>query len=645
MTRSSGVAISRAIEPIPQDDEAIRTALADAFLPALLPALAQATGDFSLLREELRPPGVAMGVEQGGMTAEQQETARALAFDALTLLRGRAFDDSAYPADADLLRITNWMTSSTASDDYLPLLREELAPTGQDPRAPAWRYDGQTPFFVAVIGAGMSGILAGIRLKQAGVPFVIIEKNADVGGTWFENTYPGARVDSSNAFYSYSFAQKIDWPKYYSTQPVLLDYFRACAAEYGVRDSIRFRTEVLSVVFDDDRRTWTLRLRTSDGGEETLEAQAVISAAGQLNRPRMPEIAGMERFAGPAFHSARWDDSVDLKGKRVAVIGTGASAAQLIPVVAREAAELHVFQRTPAWFIPSPHYHDDVPDGLQWLFRHVPYYAHWYRFWLFWMSTDGLLPAAIVDEGWPHQDRSVSAANDMIRALLTGYIQSQFADRPDLLEKVIPAYPPAAKRMVLDNGIWAQTLKRENVRLITDAIREITPRGVVTADGQERAVDVIIYGTGFQASRFLTPMHVVGRQGIDLNQQWDGDARAYMGITVPNFPNFFMMYGPNTNIVVNGSIIYFSECEVQYIMGCVRLLLEQGHRAMDCKKDVHDAYNERIDAQNRLRAWGASSVNSWYKNDRGRVSQNWPGNLIEYWQQTRQPDPADYAFL
>jgi len=639
------VTITRAIEPIPADDEAIRVALKDAFLPALLPALAQATGDFSLLREELRPPGIAMGAEQGGMTPEQQETARALAFDALTSLRGRAFDDGAYPADDDLLRITNWLTASPASAEYLPLLREELAPTGQDPRAPDWRYDGKTPFFVAVIGAGMSGILAGIRLKQAGVPFVIIGKNAAVGGTWFENSYPGARVDSSNAFYSYSFAQKIDWPKYYSTQPVLLDYFRACAAEYGVRDSVRFRTEVLSVTFDDARNIWTLRLRTPDGGEETIEAQAVISAAGQLNRPLMPEIAGRERFAGPAFHSARWDDSVDLKGKRVAVIGTGASAAQLIPVVACEAAELHVFQRTPAWFVPSPHYHDDVPEGLQWLFAHVPYYAHWYRFWLFWMSTDGLLPAAIVDESWPDKERSVSAANDMIRALLTGYITSQFADRPDLLEKVIPSYPPTAKRMVLDNGIWAQTLKRDNVHLITDAIREITPRGVVTADGQERAVDVIIYGTGFQASRFLTPMRVVGRKGVDLNAQWDGDARAYMGITVPNFPNFFMMYGPNTNIVVNGSIIYFSECEVQYIMGCVRLLLEQGHRAMDCKRDVHDAYNERIDALNRQRAWGASSVNSWYKNDRGRVSQNWPGNLIEYWQQTRQPDAADYVFL
>jgi len=639
------VAISRAIEAIPEDDETIRNALADAFLPALLPALAQATGDFSLLREDLRPPGVAIGVEQGGMTTEQQETARELAFGALRSLRGRAYDEGAYPADADLLRITSWLTGSPASDDYIPLLREELAPTGQDPRAPSWRYDGKTPFFVAVIGAGMSGILAGIRLKQAGVPFTIIEKNADVGGTWFENVYPGARVDSSNAFYSYSFAQKIDWPKYYSTQPVLLQYFRDCAAEYGLRDSIRFQTEALSVTFDDERHTWTLRLRTRDGTEETLEAQAVISAAGQLNRPKMPEIAGIERFAGPAFHSARWDSSVDLKGKRVAVIGTGASAAQLIPVVAQEASELHVFQRTPAWFIPSPHYHEDVPQGLRWLFAHVPYYAHWYRFWLFWMSTDGLLPAAIVDEDWPHKERSVSAANDMIRALLTGYIQSQFADRPDLLEKVIPAYPPAAKRMVLDNGIWARTLKRDNVHLITDRIKEITPRGVVTDDGDELAVDVIIYGTGFQASRFLTPMQVLGRQGVDLNRQWDGDARAYMGITVPNFPNFFMMYGPNTNIVVNGSIIYFSECEVQYILGCLRLLQEGGRKAMDCKPEVHDAYNERIDALNRQRAWGASSVNSWYKNDRGRVSQNWPGNLIEYWQQTRQPDPADYVFL
>jgi 4-hydroxyacetophenone monooxygenase len=640
------VTIARAIEPITGDDETIRQALDDAFLPALLPALAQATGDFSMLREELRPLGVAPGVPQGGMTEEQQRAAREIAFDALKTLRARHVAVDLHADAGDIRRITAWMTGSPASDEYIPLLLEELAPTGQDPRAPAWGMDGRrTPFLVAIIGAGMSGILAGIRLKQAGVPFMIIEKNHDVGGTWLENTYPGARVDVSNAFYSYSFAQKNDWPAHFSPQRVLLDYFRDCAGEYGVREHIRFDTEVLSAEFSDDCCGWTLRLRTPDGGEETIEAQAVVSAVGQLNRPKMPNIAGMERFGGPTFHSARWDHSVDLKGKRVAVIGTGASAAQFIPVIADEVSELTIFQRTPPWLIPVPHYHDEVPEGLRWLFLHVPHYAHWYRFWLFWTTTDGLLPAAIVDEDWPDKGRSVSAVNDQLRALLTGYLQAEFADRPDLFEKVLPAYAPASKRMVLDNGIWAATLKRDNVHLVTDAIKEITPRGVVTADRREHAVDVIIYGTGFQASRFLTPMKVVGRQGIDLNEQWDGDARAYMGITVPNFPNFFMMYGPNTNIVVNGSIIYFSECEVRYIVECVRLLVQGGHRAMDCKREVHDAYNRRIDEGNLQRVWGVATVPSWYRNDKGRVSQNWPFNLIEYWQQTKAPNPADYVFL
>ena len=639
------MAVARATEPIIEDDETIRRVLADAFLPALLPALAQAAGDLSMLRDDLRPLGAIPGVPQGGMTPRQQEAARALAFDALRTLRdGAAMIDLHAGAD-DIRRITGWMTGSPASDEYIPLLLEELAPAGEDPRAPAWHVDGRIPFLVAIIGAGMSGILAGIRLKQAGVPFVIIEKNHDVGGTWLENTYPGARVDVSNAFYSYSFAQKNDWPKHFSTQEILLDYFRDCAGEYGVREHIRFNTEVLSAEFSDDRCTWALRLRTSDGGDETIEAQAVISAVGQLNRPKMPDIAGMERFAGPSFHSARWDHSIDLTGKRVAVIGTGASAAQFIPAIANGVAELTIFQRTPPWFIPVPHYHDEVPEGLRWLFLHVPHYVHWYRFWLFWTTTDGLLPAAIVDEHWPHQDRSVSAVNDQLRALLTGYLQAEFADRPDLLEKVLPAYAPASKRMVLDNGVWAATLKRDNVRLITEPIKEITPCGVVTADGQEHAVDVIIYGTGFQASRFLTPMKVAGRHGIDLAGQWDGDARAYMGITIPNFPNFFLMYGPNTNIVVNGSIIYFSECEARYVLGCLRMLIEDRHKAMDCKQEVHDAYNERIDKGNLQRVWGVATVNSWYKNEKGRVSQNWPFNLIEYWQQTKEPNPADYVFL
>jgi len=638
------LAISRAIESITVDDETLRTALIDAFLPSLLPALAQVTGDFSLLRDDLRPPSMAPGVPQGGMTLEQQAAARDLAFDALQALRDHGPSTAQRPIEDDVRKISAWMTGSPASDDYIPMILEELAPDDEDQRAPKWHANGKRPFLVAIIGAGMSGILAGIRLKQAGVPFVIIEKNADVGGTWLENTYPGARVDVASAFYSYSFAQKIDWPNSFSTGSVLQQYFRDCADEYGVCDQIRFDTEVESVTFDDERCTWSLRLQTNDG-EETLEAQAVISAVGQLNRPKMPDIVGMSTFEGPSFHSARWDHDIDLRGKRVAVIGNGASAAQFIPVIAQEVDELDVFQRTPNWFFPVPNYHEETPGGLEWLFRHVPHYLHWYRFWQFWIMTDGLLPSTVKDESWPHQDRSVSEANDQLRMILSMYIQSQFADRPDLVDKVVPKYPPAAKRIVLDNGIWAETLKRDNVHLITEPIKEITPRGVLTADGVQHAADAIVYGTGFQASRFLTPMKVVGRNGIDLNEQWDGDARAYMGITVPNFPNFFMLYGPNTNLVVNGSIIYFSECEVQYILGCVRMLIEGEHKAIDCKKDVHDAYNKRIDKANLERTWGASKVNSWYKNDKGRVSQNWPFNLIEFWQQTREPDPADYVFL
>jgi len=637
------VGFSGVVEPIVAGDEAIRRALDDAFLPALLPALAHATGDLSLMREGLLPQALAPGAPQGGMTEEQQATAKDLALDALRKLRDGTIVTPSGGDEQRVLSIIKWMTGDKATEDYIPLLLEELAPSEEDPRAPQWRMQPGTAFKVAIIGAGMSGILAGIRLKQAGVPFEIIEKNADVGGTWFENTYPGARVDVGSAFYSYSFAQKIDWPKFFSPQQTLLEYFRGVVEEYGIREHIRFNTEVLSAKWNDANAQWSLRLRDATGAEETLEANALISAVGQLNRPNIPDIDGRDTFAGAAFHSARWDHGVDLKGRRVAVIGTGASAAQFIPAIAGDVSELFVYQRTPNWFVPVPTYHDDVPDGLLWLFRHVPSYAHWYRFWMFWMTTEGLLPAATVDAAWPEKERSVSMENDVLRMLLSGYIQSQFGDRPDLLEKVMPAYPPAAKRMILDNGVWAEALKRDNVQLVTEPIERITPAGVTTADGVERAADVIIYGTGFTASQFLVPMKVFGRSGTELNEQWGGDARAYMGVVVPNFPNFYMMYGPNTNIVVNGSITYFSECEMRYIMGCLRLLVQGEAKALDCRKDVHDAYNQRIDEANRLRAWGASGVNSWYKNRFGRVSQNWPFNAIEYWQQTREPDPADFV--
>jgi 4-hydroxyacetophenone monooxygenase len=632
------------VAPVTASDEELRRHLADAELQPLLPALAYATGDMRLLRDDLRPDPLMLALPAGGFTDEQAAAIRELALETLIRFRDGGSRPAPVPPDEDVLRIMEFAVGGAEMADYLPLLEEELAHRGEDRRAPAWHKDDVAPgadFRVLVIGAGESGLLAGYRLAQAGVDFLIVDKNDDVGGTWYENTYPGCRVDNPNHNYSYSFAQRHDWPYHYSTQPVLHGYLSDCADVFGVRDRVRLRTELLSATWSDEARTWRVVVRTAGGGEETLEAHAVVSAVGQLNRPNYPDIPGVGTFAGPAFHSARWDASVELAGKRVAVIGTGASAMQIIPEIAPEASELVVFQRTPAWLVPTPDYHAAVPAGLTWLYNHVPAYSEFNRFCIFWRMGDGALAGVTVDPDWD-QPGSVGPMNEMLRLMFTEYLKGELADRPDLLEAATPTYPPGAKRVIRDNGVWARTLKRDNVRLVTDPVREITPAGVVTAGGGLHDVDVLIYGTGFTASQFLAPMRVTGRGGLDLHEQWRGEPRAYLGVTIPGFPNLFCLYGPNTNIVINGSIIYFSECGTRYILGLLRLLLAGGHRAVEVRRDVHDRYNTAVDAENRRMAWGASDVNSWYKGPSGRSAQNWPFTLLEYWRRTLAPDPGDY---
>jgi 4-hydroxyacetophenone monooxygenase len=631
-------------EPITDDDATIRAGLADAPIPPLLAAIAHLTGDRSLLRDELRPDLTRVLEPDAGYTPDEIAAARELAAAALARHRDAGNPRCPAPDEEALRQLVEFVAGGSLDRDHLTLLEEELALEGRDLRAPTWhkeRLAPQVDFTVGVIGAGMSGLAVAHRLTQAGVGVVVFEKNDDVGGTWLENVYPGCRVDIQNHFYSYSFAQTSDWPQYHSDQATLLEYFRMCAEELGVRRLIRFGTEVTDACWDDEQQRWTVEVRGPGGDVHVHHVDALVSATGQLNRPLMPDIPGIERFRGPWFHSARWDHSVDLDGRRVAVIGTGASAVQFIPIVAERAAHVTVWQRTPPWLLPVPTYQQDVPTGLRWLLRHVPDYARWDRLWIFARTQEGLLPMATVDPEWEPNDRSVSALNDMMRQLLTASYEAAIPDET-LRSKVVPDYPPIAKRVVLDDGTYTRALQRDDVTLETTGIAEITERGVRDCNGVEHEYDVIVYGTGFQASKFLTPMRVTGRDGVDLHEQWGGDARAYLGITIPGFPNLFLMYGPNTNIVINGSIIYFSECEAHYIVESVRMLLERGLRSMDCRRDVHDAYNERIDAGNRSRAWGASDVNSWYKNEFGRVAQNWPFNLYEYWRQTRAPDPSDY---
>jgi 4-hydroxyacetophenone monooxygenase len=634
---------------ITEDDRTIESALQDAHVPSLMAALVHLTGDVGIVRGDIRPSSdfaTFLMDPQGGISLEHQAKIRARALEALRAFRDGGGRMPAPPSPAIVHEMMTFVTGQQISPDYVQFLMAELALRGEDTYAQGLDTvpdSAKRQFSVVIIGAGMSGLLAAIRLQEAGIPYLVVEKNPDVGGTWFENTYPGCRVDSPNHVYSYSFRPN-DWPQHFSQQRVLQEYFGRCATEYALRNHIRFDTEVEAVAYDDRSNRWTLRVRTKEGRSDTLEANAVISAVGQLNRPKLPDIKGRDAFAGVAFHSARWDHAQDLRGKRIAVIGTGASAFQFVPEIAKVAEHVTVFQRTPPWILPTPDYHADIPAGKHWLLNHVPYYAKWFRFWMFWRTAEGLLSVVKVDPAWGDQDHSVSAENDQLRALLTENLKAWVGDDPDLLAKATPHYPPGGKRMLLDNGNYLLALRRDNVRVITDPIGEITAHGVRTVSGAECEVDVLIYGTGFQADRFLFPMKVTGRNGVDLHAHWNGDPRAYLGITIPGFPNLFCLYGPNTNIVVNGSIIFFSECEVRYVMGCLELLLERGHAAMDCKQEVHDAYNEKIDRGNLGMAWGTPNVRSWYKNSKGRVTQNWPFTLLEFWTQTQAPDPADYIF-
>ena len=631
------------------DSERIEQLVGASDLPSLLAALAHATGDLGLVPDDLWLDPEQALEPSGGWDDDQLARARGLAVSGVQQVLSGG-EEAARPADSRVSQVIDWLTGADLDDDYRRMLAEELAVTG-DLRVPepvaggAGTSGGAVDHPVAVIGAGMSGILAAHRLKQAGVDCVVLDKNDDVGGTWLENTYPGCRVDVFNHVYSYSGEQRADWPEYHSSQPVLLDYFRDCAQRWGIRDRIRFGTRVESMTWDDRALRWTIRLEAG-GRTESITARAVVSAVGQLNRPLIPDIDGIDSFAGDCFHSSAWRHDIDWSGLRVAVIGTGASALQFIPHLAERAGNVTVFQRTPPWLIPRPVYHEPLAEGLLKLFELVGGYSHWFRLRLFWCTHEGTVGALRRDPAWDGPlDRAVSHRNDEARRLLTLYLTSQFSDRPDLLAQVVPSYPVGAKRVVLDNGIWASTLKRPNVELVSDGIDRIEPGGVRGSDGRLHSADVIVYGTGFRASEFLMPMRVTGRGGTDLHEAWNGDARAYNGTCVPGFPNLFLLYGPNTNIVVNGSIIYFAECAAHYVVECLRLLADRGASAMDCRPDAYDRYSALMDGHNSQMAWGISPVNSWYKSPSGRVAQNWPLPLIDYWRQTRRPDPDDFEIF
>jgi len=631
---------------ITDDDAAIAAALEDVSIPTLMLSLVHMTGDASLIRGELKPQGLFLNEVQGYMSEPDKAEVRRIALDVIAKFRDSGCVLPPPPSPALVREMMSWLVCEDVPEEYVPMMLEEMELDGRDARKVeiGGGPDARAEFPVVVIGCGQSGLLAGIRLQEAGIPFTIIEKNPDVGGTWFENSYPGCRVDVGNHFYCYSFEPSDQWTEYFAQQPEIQSYFADVMHRHGIEPHIRWNTEVVSATWREDTGTWDVVINAPAGASETITARAVISAVGQLNRPNLPDIPGRDEFAGASFHSARWDHSVDYRGKRVAVIGAGASGFQIVPTIAGDVAELTVFQRTAQWMFPNPNYHEQVGPGVQWALRHLPFYGRWYRFLLFWPGCDGGLAAARVDPEWPHSNLAVSATNDITREIFTAWIAEQVGDDPELLAKVIPDYPATGKRTLQDNGSWLRALKRDNVELVREGIDHIDARGVVTASGERYDVDIIVYATGFQANKFLWPMDIIGRDGVVLSEQWGDEPKAYLGITVPNFPNLFCMYGPGTNLAHGGSLIFHSECQIRYIAGCIKALVEGEHRSMEPRPEVHDAYYERTQRELEGLVWSHSSIrHSWFKNNEGRIHVLSPWRLVDYWTWTRSPNLDDFV--
>jgi 4-hydroxyacetophenone monooxygenase len=629
--------------PITDDDATIAAMLEDVSVPTLLASLVHLTGDPSVIRGPLRPAGIYLNEVQGFMSPEDQVAARAFALEKIIEYRDGGCVLPPPPSPEVVREIMEFLICGPIPDEYVPLMLEELALDGADHRDERWADDldpeAKAAFHVVIIGGGMSGLLAGIRLGAAGLPYTIIEKNPDVGGTWFENRYPGCRVDVGNHFYSYSFAPDDEWTEFFARQPELQAYFHRCMEDYGVTDHIRFSTEVTAARWNDDDATWTVE--TTDG---TLQANAVISAVGQLNRPKLPDIDGLDSFEGLAMHSARWIEGTELAGRRVAVVGTGASAFQIVPTVAGEVDQLTVFQRSAPWMFPNPNYHEQVGPGVTWAVRHLPYYGRWFRFLLFWPACDGGIPAMTIDPDYPHQDRAISEINDAAREVFTAWMAEQVGDDAELLAKVVPDYVCLGKRTLQDNGSWLAALTRPNVELVTDAIERIEPTGIRTADGTLHEVDVIVYATGFHANRYLWPMDIVGRDGTVLAEQWGERPTALWGISTPNFPNLFCMYGPGTNLASGGSLIFHSECQIRYIVQALAWLVSGEARSVEVRQDAHDDYVARLREQMATMVWEHPSIkSSWYQNADGEVFVLSPWRLVDYWTWTRTPDRRDFV--
>ncbi|MCW3030732.1 MAG: monooxygenase [Solirubrobacterales bacterium] len=479
------------------------------------------------------------------------------------------------------------------------------------------------PLSVVIVGAGFGGIAAAIELRRHGFEQVtILERAADLGGTWFYNSYPGAACDVPSHLYSFSFAQRRDWSRLCSPQQEIQDYLSDVARSHDVERQIRFGRTVSACTWDERAAQW--QLDTAEG--ESFGADALVLATGQLHKPSRPRIDGIESFAGHSFHSAEWDHDYALAGKRVAVVGTGATAVQLVPEIAEQVAQLTIFQRTGNWFLPRRN--RSYPRIARAVIEHVPG-VQWFRRNFMYQYCEALTAAI----------RHPRTLGRLLGARSASFMRLQLKD-PELRRKVWPDYTFGCKR-ILFSSHFLPALQRPNVEVVTEPIARVEPRGIVTAEGTLHELDCIVWSTGFKTNDFMFPMRIAGASGCELADTWAHGARAHLGMTVPGFPNMFIMYGPNTN-TSGGSIIFYLEAQAGYLRQALQQMLARGANAVEVRRDVEEASDRALQARFAGTAW--TRCDSWYRDASGRIVANWPGYMREYFARTQALDASEYRF-
>ena len=623
------------------DEQIFADAIEVANIPTLLMVIVQLTGELEWLEAPYTPkrqPGLGDN-DSGGLDPQHQREVREAALEAILAWRAGRAVALPEPDEELIVRMLSVSMAETVPSEYGQFTAAQLGQVKFLDHEPV---NAPADFKVLVIGAGVSGLCAAINLQMLGINFEVVERNSTVGGVWWENHYPGAGVDTPNHLYSYSFAP-FDWQKYFCLRDELHAYLEHVCDNFEVRNNIRFDTGVERIEYQESRQKWLVTLRLPDGTSQQTEANVVISAAGIFNPPVFPDIDGLDEWKGEKWHTARWPKDADLAGKRVAIIGNGASCMQIAPEIQDEVESLTIFQKSVHWAAPFEQFRKEVPDPIRALLREVPLYRNWYRVRLGWTFNDRIHSALQKDPNWEHPERSLNAQNDAHRAYFTQYVVDELGDKaPELLERVLPTYPPFGKRMLMDNG-WYRMLRNPKVTLVDNHVDRIEHDRLRTEEGTEYEADVLLLATGFDVLNFITTYDAVGRSGASLTDHWEQDnAKAYLGTVVPDFPNLFTLYGPNLQPGHGGSLIFVVEMQVRYIMDMIQKMLQDKIGAVEIRKEVHDAYNDKVDLAHEQMVWAHPGMTSYYRNERGRIVVNSPWRNVDFYQMTREANLEEY---